>query len=122
MRTNFPRIKPGLSAEPPTGGGTGRATPPNQGSGGLKERPMQEIMALAEIRAVTGLGSKPMLSELAAEIGKLLAAKDAKIARLREIIAAVGGPDPGIAYKAEDQLRGIRTFCNKELAREDERP
>lgn len=106
----------------PRGGGTGLKTPPNQGSGASRERPMEEIMVLAEIRAVTGLGSKPMLSELAAEIGKLLAAKDAKIARLREIIAAVGGPDPGIAYKAEDQLRGIRSFCNKELAREDERP
>ena len=41
------------------------------------------VKVLADIRHVTGLGEKPMLSDLAGEIGKLLAAKQAENARLR---------------------------------------
>ncbi|MCA3080554.1 MAG: hypothetical protein ING71_17400 [Rhodocyclaceae bacterium] len=44
------------------------------------------IKVLAEIRQVTGLGDKPMLSDLAGEIGKILVAKEAENKRLRDLL------------------------------------
>lgn len=45
------------------------------------------IGVLADIRMVTGLREKPMLDELPAEIGRLIAAKDTEIERLRAALA-----------------------------------
>ena len=47
----------------------------------------QECFALADIRRVTGLGNKPMLSEIASEIEALIARKDAEIAKCRRRIS-----------------------------------
>jgi hypothetical protein len=43
----------------------------------------KELFALARIREITGLGHKPMLSDLPDEIERLLKAKDAEISGLR---------------------------------------
>jgi hypothetical protein len=52
----------------------------------LREADATSFLAkvLADIRFVTGLGVEPMLSDLAGEVGKLLAAKQAEILRLED--------------------------------------
>ena len=47
-------------------------------------RPTAVYAILADIRIVTGVNEKPMLSELPAAIGAVIATRDAEIARLRE--------------------------------------
>lgn len=47
------------------------------------------IAVLADIREKSGLGAKPMLSDLAQKIGTKLAEKDAEIARLLDVLQSI---------------------------------
>ena len=49
------------------------------------------LLAVTEIRHVTGVGGKPMLSELGKAVRAVLAAKDARIAKLEKGLHEIAG-------------------------------